>query len=84
MADPKKGKQGFASMDEDKHKEIASKGGKTTHKSSGNDVDEGEDEDKNESSGKGKQGFASMDKDKQREIASKGGKSSHSGSGGNK
>jgi len=26
-----KGKQGFASMDEDKQKEIASKGGKTAH-----------------------------------------------------
>ena len=30
--DHNKGKQGFASMDKDKQKDIASKGGQTTHK----------------------------------------------------
>lgn len=31
MAEKEKGKQGFASMDEDKQKKIGSKGGKTAH-----------------------------------------------------
>ncbi|GFE71774.1 KGG domain-containing protein [Chroococcus sp. FPU101] len=77
MTNTSKAKQGFASMDKNKQKEIASKG-------SVQEIDEQEDEDENELSSKGKQGFTSMDKGKQREIASKGGKSSHSGSGSNK
>ncbi|KJV89492.1 KGG domain-containing protein [Rickettsia bellii] len=34
------GKQGFASMDKEKVKEIASKGGQTSHKDKQNDDDE--------------------------------------------
>jgi general stress protein YciG len=58
-------------MDEDKQKEIASKGGHASHGGKGK---EGE-----QSSGKGssQRGFAAMDDEKQREIASKGGKAAH-------
>lgn len=65
------GKQGFASMPKDKVKEIASKGGSSSHRGSSSGS-------QNEGSGNrssGKQGFASMSKDKVKEIASKGGQS---------
>lgn len=65
-------KRGFASMDEEKQREIASKGGKASH---GGDNDKG-DENKGETD-TSKRGFASMDEEKQREIARKGGKASH-------
>ncbi len=90
-----KGKQGFASMDDEKQREIASKGGRTKHKGeppedqatdadrrqdSEDDEDDQDDEaGNNRRANKGKQGFASMDPEKQREIASKGGRSSHRG-----
>ena len=74
-----KGKQGFASMDEEKQREIASKGGRTSHKGKAPDTDDDLEDEDNGNEGKGKQGFASMDKEKVREIASKGGKSSHRG-----
>ena len=73
-----KGKQGFASMDDEKQQEIASKGGKTRHK--GEEPHAKDEDDDNENEGKGKQGFASMDKEKVRELASKGGKASHGSS----
>jgi uncharacterized protein len=71
------GKQGFASMDEDKQREIASMGGKASH--GGEQTQSAGDDEQTQSSGTGKQGFASMDEDKQREIASMGGKASHKG-----
>ena len=74
-----KGKQGFASMDEEKQREIASKGGRTSRKGEAPDTDDDLEDEDNGNEGKGKQGFASMDKEKVREIASKGGKSSHRG-----
>ncbi|MFB2976189.1 KGG domain-containing protein [Microseira sp. BLCC-F43] len=74
-----KGKQGFASMDEEKQREIASKGGRTSHKGEEPDTNGDVEDEDNENEGKGKQGFASMDKEKVREIASKGGKASHRG-----
>jgi general stress protein YciG len=72
-----KGKQGFASMDEEKQREIASKGGRTSHKGEAPNTNGDVEDEDNENEGKGKQGFASMDKEKVREIASKGGKASH-------
>ena len=74
-----KGKQGFAFMDEEKQREIASKGGRTSHKGEEPDTNGDLEDEDNENQGKGKQGFASMDKEKVREIASKGGKASHHG-----
>lgn len=82
-----KGQQGFASMDEEKQREIASKGGRTKHKgeapenTADHEDNEGQDheEQNNRHANKGKQGFASMDPEKQREIASKGGRASHRG-----
>lgn len=67
-------------MDKEKVKEIASKGGQTTHKGENHD-----DHSKSGSHNKkdhdqdhhGKQGFASMDKEKVKEIASKGGQTSN-------
>lgn len=70
-----KGKQGFASMDSAKQKEIASMGGHASHSGSSSQNDSGDQDDESSSSGKGKQGFASMDEGKKKEIQSKGGKS---------
>jgi general stress protein YciG len=75
-----KGKQGFASTDKDKKKEIQSKGGQSSHSGSQKKSDSDESDTKSSSTGKGKQGFASMDEEKHKEIASKGGQASHSGS----
>lgn len=72
-----KGKQGFASMDDEQKHAIQSKGGQTSHSGSSNSIS---DEDSSSSSGKGKQGFASMSDEQQKEIASMGGKASHKGS----
>lgn len=63
--------RGFDSMDEDKQKEIAKKGGQSSHGGKGK---EGEQSGKKGSS---QRGFAAMDDEKQREIASKGGKAAH-------
>lgn len=62
-------KRGFGSMDEDKQREIASKGGQASHGGGGGG---GMSESSNSN-----RGFAAMDPDKQREIASKGGKAAH-------
>ncbi|KAL8349067.1 hypothetical protein RB598_002041 [Gaeumannomyces tritici] len=62
------GKQGFASMDPERVREIASMGGKAAAASR---AEGSPDEDET-----GKQGFASMDPERQREIASMGGKAS--------
>lgn len=64
------GKQGFASMPKDKVKEIARKGGKSSHSGSSS-TSRTEKGSKKPSSGK--QGFASMLKDKVKEIAGKSG-----------
>ena len=56
------GKQGFASMDDDRKRTIASQGGLASAKASNTS----------------NRGFASMDKDKRREISSMGGKASRS------
>ncbi len=64
------GKQGFASMPKEKVKEIAKKGGKSSHSGSRSNQTE-----KGGKSSQGKQGFASMIKDKVKEIANKGGSS---------
>jgi len=59
---------GFADMDPEKQREIASMGGKASAESRrGGGAEE-------EYQGGGGRGFASMDPDRQREIASKGGK----------
>ncbi len=73
--------RGFASMDKDRLREIAAKGGRHSHggKHKRHDYggdDESESDDYNRGGRKhNKQGFASMPKDQVREIASKGGKS---------
>ncbi|OJX14108.1 MAG: hypothetical protein BGO77_08120 [Caedibacter sp. 37-49] len=64
------GKQGFASMSKERVKEIAKKGGKSSHSGSRSSQTE-----KGGKSSHGKQGFASMIKDKVKEIANKGGSS---------
>ncbi|AIL13575.1 hypothetical protein IM40_08940 [Candidatus Paracaedimonas acanthamoebae] len=64
------GKQGFASMPKDKVKEIARKGGKSSH--SGGSSNSRTEKGSNKSS-RAKQGFASMIKDKVKEIANKSG-----------
>lgn len=66
--------RGFGSMDKDKQREAASKGGQASHDSdqSGQGQKQG-----SSNSGSEQRGFASMDEDKQREIASKGGKAAH-------
>jgi uncharacterized protein len=79
MASKKEGKgnQGFASMDPEKQKEIASKGGKASHKGEEGHAQAGNSSEDDENETQGKRGFAAMDKEKVREIASKGGKASH-------
>ncbi|MEY4463986.1 MAG: hypothetical protein RLZZ81_957 [Pseudomonadota bacterium] len=66
--------KGFASMDKEKVREIAAKGGHASH---GGGRHSHEDHDDGKS---GKQGFASMPKEQVREIATKGGHASHKGS----
>lgn len=56
--------RGFGAMDDDKQRELSSKGGHSSH-SGGN------------KGGSSDRGFASMDPDEQRKIASEGGKASH-------
>ncbi len=62
--------KGFGSMDKEKVREIAAKGGHASHGGG-----HGQDDDHS-----GKRGFAAMDKEKVREIAAKGGHASHRGS----
>lgn len=79
--------RGFASMDDDKQREIASKGGKasgggqgeTGQQGGGGGGGQGETGHQGGGTSKGtsNRGFASMDPQKQREIASKGGKAAH-------
>lgn len=64
-------KRGFASMSESERKELASKGGKTSHR--------GGRKTGGQSSGSGKRGFAAMDPAKQKRITKKGGQSSRGG-----
>ncbi len=89
------GRQGFASMDPDEQREIASMGGRASHGGRGRDYDDDDtsgrssrrrDDDDYEDrrysssrSGTSRRGFASMDPEEQREIASMGGRASHGG-----
>jgi general stress protein YciG len=78
-----KGNQGFASMDDEKQREIAAKGGRASQGGNSKDDDMNQGKSKNasdkESDGNrsGGQGFAGMDEERQREIASMGGKAAH-------
>jgi uncharacterized protein len=66
------GKQGFASMDEEKQREIASKGGKTAHEKG--TAHEFTSEEAQEAGRKGGQA-TSQDSEQMSEIGSEGGKS---------
>ena len=76
-------RRGFAAMDEEQQREIASKGGRASHGGRGReDEDEGDedegDEGRSDSSwGGSRRGFAAMDPEERREIARKGGEQSH-------
>ena len=72
------GKQGFASMDEGKQREIASQGGRASgggnrSGSQGGNAQSGS----GGNSQSGGRGFASLDRERQREIASQGGRAAH-------
>ncbi|BAY11009.1 KGG domain-containing protein [Calothrix sp. NIES-2098] len=71
-------KRGFASMDEDKQREIASKGGHAAHEKG--TAHEFTSEEAREAGRKGGE-TVSQDREHMAEIGSKGGKSSHKGSG---
>ncbi|MBD2201040.1 stress-induced protein [Calothrix sp. FACHB-1219] len=75
MADTSK--RGFASMDEDKQREIASKGGHAAHEKG--TAHEFTSEEAREAGRKGGEAV-SQDREHMAEIGSKGGKSSHKGS----
>lgn len=82
--DENKKPRGFASMEPEKQREIARKGGQASH--GGHGSEHGEEhtarqkgQASHEEEHRGGKGFASMDPEKQREIARKGGQSSHSG-----
>ncbi|MDZ7957723.1 MAG: KGG domain-containing protein [Aulosira sp. DedQUE10] len=70
-------KRGFASMDEDKQREIASKGGHAAHQKG--TAHEFTSEEAREAGRKGGEAV-SQDREHMAEIGSKGGKSSHRGS----
>lgn len=76
-------KRGFASMDKQKQREIASAGGRSPGGSrSGNSQGGSQSNSQSGSqgssqSGSSSRGFASMDPQKQREIASQGGRAAH-------
>ena len=70
-------KRGFASMDEDKQREIASKGGHAAHEKG--TAHEFTPEEAREAGRKGGEAV-SQDREHMAEIGSKGGKSSHKGS----
>ncbi|OUL18626.1 KGG domain-containing protein [Nostoc sp. 106C] len=70
-------KRGFASMDEDKQREIASKGGQAAHEKG--TAHEFTPEEAREAGRKGGE-TVSQDREHMAEIGSKGGKSSHKGS----
>jgi general stress protein YciG len=70
-------KRGFASMDEDKQREIASKGGHAAHEKG--TAHEFTSEEAREAGRKGGE-TVSQDREHMAEIGSKGGKSSHKGS----
>jgi general stress protein YciG len=68
-------------MDPEKQREIASKGGKASHRgASGGHAKESDDDDRHihlEGEEHGRQGFASMDEETKHRIQSMGGKASH-------
>ncbi|MBE9212248.1 stress-induced protein [Plectonema cf. radiosum LEGE 06105] len=74
MADNNKDQRGFASMDEEKQREIASKGGKAAHEK-GN-AHEFSSEEAREAGKKGGE-VTSQDKEHMSEIGRKGGQNSH-------
>ncbi|MEC3890403.1 KGG domain-containing protein [Xanthomonas campestris] len=76
MADQNTGNRGFASMDEDKQREIASKGGKAAH-ASGN-AHEFDSEEAREAGRKGGESV-SQDREHMADIGRKGGESSGGG-----
>jgi uncharacterized protein len=59
--------RGFASMDDERQRDIARKGGQSSHG--------GQDRDESSRGNTSNRGFASMDDDRQHNIASKGGQS---------
>ena len=80
------GKQGFASMDEQKQREIASAGGRASGGGNRGNQQSGNQQSGNQggnqggnggNSQSGGRGFASMDPQRQREIASEGGRAAH-------
>jgi general stress protein YciG len=86
-------RRGFASMDPERQREIASMGGRASHGGRGRDWededDDGrgrsarsrsryeEDDDGGRNGGRSRRGFASMEPERRREIASMGGRASH-------
>jgi len=72
-------RRGFASMDPERQREIASMGGRASHGGQGRDWDDDDDDDRRGRRGTSRRGFAAMDPDRQREIASMGGRASHGG-----
>lgn len=71
------GKQGLASMDERKQREIASQGGRASGGNRGNAQGGNSQSGNQGNSQSGGRGFASMDPQRQREIASQGGRAAH-------
>jgi len=87
--------RGFASMDPEEQREIASKGGKAAHEQGvaheftseeareagrkGGQASGGGRSNASNSGGKSERGFAAMDEDEQKEISRKGGESSRGG-----
>jgi general stress protein YciG len=90
-------RRGFAGMDPERQREIASMGGRASHGGRGGDWDDDDrressrsrgrsryDEDEDDDRGgrsSSRRGFAGMDPERQREIASMGGRASHGGRG---
>lgn len=71
-------RRGFASMDPEEQREIASMGGRASHGGrSREDDDDDRYRSRSSSTGRSRRGFAAMDPEEQREIARMGGRASH-------
>lgn len=70
-------KRGFASMDEQKQRDIAAKGGRESGGGKRGNAQSGNGGNAQSGGGSGNRGFASMDPQRQREIASQGGRAAH-------
>ena len=79
-------RRGFASMDPEEQRRIASMGGRASHGGQGRDWNYDDDRERRsfrvpDEGGRSRRGFAAMDPEEQRRIASMGGRASHGGRG---